>query len=110
MTATNAVQSQKPAGNVTGNEEFVIKDIGLAEWGRKEILIAEQEMPGLMAVREKYGLRKPLSGARITGSLHMTIETAVLMVMVVIATPTLIRNFGVASYGAFVFLNISRKI
>ena len=79
MTATNAVQSQKPAGNVTGNEEFVIKDIGLAEWGRKEILIAEQEMPGLMAVREKYGLRKPLSGARITGSLHMTIETAVLI-------------------------------
>jgi adenosylhomocysteinase len=79
MTATNAVQSQNPAGKVTGKEEFIIKDIGLAEWGRKEILVAEQEMPGLMAVREKYGPLKPLSGARVTGSLHMTIETAVLI-------------------------------
>ena len=79
MNATNAVQSQNPAGEITGNGEFIIKDIGLAEWGRKEILIAEQEMPGLMAVREKYGPRKPLSGARVTGSLHMTIETAVLI-------------------------------
>ncbi|MFC1503803.1 adenosylhomocysteinase [Spirochaetota bacterium] len=56
-----------------------IKDIGLAEWGRKEIEIAEREMPGLMTVREKYKKAKPLSGAKITGSLHMTIQTAVLI-------------------------------
>ncbi|MBN2319628.1 MAG: adenosylhomocysteinase [Acidobacteria bacterium] len=79
MSATNVVQSQNKAGKVAGNEEFVVKDISLAEWGRKEILVAEQEMPGLMAVREKYGPQKPLAGARVTGSLHMTIETAVLI-------------------------------
>jgi len=56
-----------------------IKDPGLADWGRKEITVAEQEMPGLMAVREKYGASKPLKGARVTGSLHITIETAVLI-------------------------------
>ena len=56
-----------------------IKDLGLADWGRKEITVAEQEMPGLMAVREKYGASKPLNGVRVTGSLHMTIETAVLI-------------------------------
>jgi len=59
--------------------DFVIQDIGLAEWGRKEIEVAEQEMPGLMAVRAKYGAQKPLAGVRISGSLHMTIETAVLI-------------------------------
>jgi len=57
----------------------VIADIGLAEWGRKEIRIAETEMPGLMAIREEYAARQPLAGARITGSLHMTIQTAVLI-------------------------------
>jgi adenosylhomocysteinase len=56
-----------------------VKDPGLAEWGRKEIQIAEKEMPGLMAIREKYGRDKPLAGARVTGSLHMTIQTAVLI-------------------------------
>src|SRR3954454_22809481 len=56
-----------------------VKDIGLAEWGRKEISIAETEMPGLMAVREEYAARQPLKGARIAGSLHMTIQTAVLI-------------------------------
>ena len=56
-----------------------IKDIALADWGRKEIEIAEHEMPGLMATRAKYGPDKPLAGARITGSLHMTIQTAVLI-------------------------------
>ena len=60
-------------------EEYKIKDIGLADFGRKEIEIAEKEMPGLIAVREKYGPKKPLKGARITGSLHMTIQTAVLI-------------------------------
>ena len=56
-----------------------MKDISLAEWGRKEISVAEQEMPGLMSVREKYGTKKPLKGVRVSGSLHMTIETAVLI-------------------------------
>ena len=59
--------------------DFKIADINLADWGRKEIRIAETEMPGLMALREKYGKDKPLKGARITGSLHMTIQTAVLI-------------------------------
>ncbi len=58
---------------------YKIKDISLAEWGRKEIELAEKEMPGLMTVREKYSKEKPLKGARITGSLHMTIQTAVLI-------------------------------
>jgi len=61
------------------NEDYKIKDIKLADFGRKEIDIAEKEMPGLMAVRKKYGPKKPLKGARITGSLHMTIQTAVLI-------------------------------
>ena len=61
------------------NLPYKVKDIGLAEFGRKEIEIAEKEMPGLMALREKYGKSRPLTGARITGSLHMTIQTAVLI-------------------------------
>ena len=60
-------------------KEYKIKDIGLADWGRKELDIAEKEMPGLMATRKKYGPDNPLKGARITGSLHMTIQTAVLI-------------------------------
>jgi adenosylhomocysteinase len=59
--------------------DYAVKDIGLAEWGRKEIAIAETEMPGLMALREEYGRTKPLKGARVAGSLHMTIQTAVLI-------------------------------
>ena len=59
--------------------DFVVKDLGLAEYGRKEIEIAETEMPGLMACRAEFGESKPLTGARITGSLHMTIQTAVLI-------------------------------
>lgn len=59
--------------------DYKVKDLGLAEWGRKEIAIAEKEMPGLMKLRERYGKEKPLQGARITGSLHMTIQTAVLI-------------------------------
>jgi len=58
---------------------YKVKDIGLAEWGRKEILLAEAEMPGLMALREEFGDSKPLKGARIAGCLHMTIQTAVLI-------------------------------
>jgi adenosylhomocysteinase len=59
--------------------DYKVSDITLADWGRREIIIAEKEMPGLMAVREKYGSEKPLAGARVTGSLHMTIQTAVLI-------------------------------
>src|ERR1700727_1423840 len=59
--------------------DYVVKDIGLAEWGRKELSIAETEMPGLMATREEYGPQQPLRGARIAGSLHMTIQTGVLI-------------------------------
>jgi adenosylhomocysteinase len=59
--------------------DYVVKDISLADWGRKEISIAETEMPGLMATREEYGPEQPLTGARIAGSLHMTIQTAVLI-------------------------------
>src|ERR1051325_10157456 len=59
--------------------DFKVADIGLAEGGRKEIAIAETEMPGLMALREEFGGSKPLSGARIVGCLHMTIQTAVLI-------------------------------
>ena len=59
--------------------DYKVADIKLAEWGRKEIAIAETEMPGLMALRAEYGPKKPLAGARIGGCLHMTIQTAVLM-------------------------------
>src|SRR5437868_13871221 len=59
--------------------DYKVRDISLADWGRKEISIAEKEMPGLMAIREKYAPSKPLAGVRITGSLHMTIQTAVLI-------------------------------
>ncbi len=58
---------------------YKVADMGLADWGRKEIVIAEQEMPGLMAIRNKYAAEKPLAGVRVTGSLHMTIQTAVLI-------------------------------
>src|SRR5579863_4729419 len=59
--------------------DFKIADPGLADWGRKEIAIAETEMPGLMAIRDEYARTQPLRGARISGSLHMTIQTAVLI-------------------------------
>src|SRR5256885_6223582 len=59
--------------------DYIVKDIGLADWGRKELNIAEIEMPGLMATRAEYGPKQPLKGARIAGSLHMTIQTAVLI-------------------------------
>ncbi|HVA54901.1 MAG TPA: adenosylhomocysteinase, partial [Gammaproteobacteria bacterium] len=69
----NAVIKNKSA------HDYLVKDIGLADWGRKEIAIAETEMPGLMAVREEYKKQQPLKGARIAGSLHMTIQTAMLI-------------------------------
>src|SRR5947209_6092269 len=61
------------------SHDYVVADLALAGWGRKEIAIAEHEMPGLMAIRRKYSESKPLLGARIAGSLHMTIQTAVLV-------------------------------
>ncbi|MGB3834627.1 MAG: adenosylhomocysteinase [Mesorhizobium sp.] len=64
---------------MTGSKDYVVADLSLAGWGRKEIEIAETEMPGLMACREEFGAARPLKGARITGSLHMTIQTAVLI-------------------------------
>jgi adenosylhomocysteinase len=73
MTTTLATPAK------SGALEFTVKDLGLADWGRKEIRLAEQEMPGLMAVRHEYGSKKPLAGQRVTGSLHMTIQTAVLI-------------------------------
>lgn len=64
---------------MSASKDYKVADISLADWGRREIAIAETEMPGLMAVRQEYGKRKPLKGARIAGSLHMTIQTAVLI-------------------------------
>jgi adenosylhomocysteinase len=68
-----------PDTNPTGFHDYKVKDISLAAWGRKEISMAEDEMPGLMAIREEYGPSQPLKGARIAGCLHMTIQTAVLI-------------------------------
>ena len=74
-TATITPKTKTPK-NFT---DYKVKDLSLADWGRKEIEIAEKEMPGLMAIREKYAKSKPLAGVRVTGSLHMTIQTAVLI-------------------------------
>src|SRR5262245_34604602 len=77
MTAASKVAPKHaPPGKPA---DYVVKDIALADWGHKEIAIAETEMPGLMAIREEYGPEQPLRGARICGSLHMTIQTAVLI-------------------------------
>src|SRR5258707_4287460 len=71
----------KAAGNGVAKSalEFKVADLKLADWGRKEIMLAEQEMPGLMSVRAEYAKQQPLKGLKIVGSLHMTIQTAVLM-------------------------------
>ena len=80
MSSVNAKAVEKDNKQTTSKStDFKIKDISLADFGRKEMAIAEKEMPGLMATRAKYGKDKPLAGARITGSLHMTIQTAVLI-------------------------------
>src|SRR5262249_3817639 len=80
--AAETAVAPKQSGTVRprgAQPDYVVKDISLADWGRKEIAIAETEMPGLMATREEYGPERPLRGARICGSLHMTIQTAVLI-------------------------------
>src|ERR1700757_4910434 len=64
---------------MSGSTDYKVADISLADWGRREIAIAETEMPGLMALRQEYGKSQPLKGARVAGSLHMTIQTAVLI-------------------------------
>src|SRR6058998_356466 len=79
LTKTNGKKTAPGNGKARGTNDYHVKDISLAEWGRKEISVAEQEMPGLMSLRAKYGAQKPLQGVRVTGSLHMTIETAVLI-------------------------------
>jgi adenosylhomocysteinase len=83
MTAPNrtkpSIKPSKANGSATKELEFKVADINLADWGRKEIMLAEQEMPGLMAVREEYAKKQPLKGLKIVGSLHMTIQTAVLI-------------------------------
>src|SRR5678815_681374 len=78
MSATIA-SSAFDAARKAGREPFKVKDLSLAEFGRKEMQLAEQEMPGLMAIRERYAAKKPLAGMQIMGSLHMTIQTAVLI-------------------------------
>src|SRR5580704_6049033 len=74
-----AVLTEMPQATKTSKGlEFKVRDLTLADWGRKEIMLAEQEMPGLMSVRAEYARQQPLKGLRIMGSLHMTIQTAVL--------------------------------
>ena len=80
---------------------FLVADISMSEFGRKEIEIAEHEMPGLIAIREKYSSERPLEGVRITGSLHMTIQTAVLIETLV--------EFGASAVGRVVISSL-RKI
>src|ERR1700722_19302897 len=78
---TQTLNPPTAAGKPTGKPalEFRVRDLSLADWGRKEIRLAEQEMPGLMAIRAEYAAQQPLRGQRITRSLHMTIQTAVLI-------------------------------
>src|SRR6266545_4372614 len=78
---TTATQEIHPfdAAVKAGRQPFKVRDLGLAEFGRKEIRLAEHEMPGLMTLRTRYGAKKPLAGARVMGSLHMTVQTAVLI-------------------------------
>jgi adenosylhomocysteinase len=73
------VMTETSQAAATARLPFKVKDLSLAEWGRKEITLAEHEMPGLMALREKYGKTRPLAGVRVMGSLHMTVQTAVLI-------------------------------
>ena len=77
---SGSAERRKQSGVATQEGKgYRVADIGLADWGRKEISIAETEMPGLMALREEFGAKQPLKGARIAGCLHMTIQTAVLI-------------------------------
>src|ERR1035437_4838143 len=79
MATTAAVPHPFDAARTARRDPFKVKDLALAEFGRKEIRLAEYEMPGLMALRAEYKGKKPLAGAKIMGSLHMTVQTAVLI-------------------------------
>ncbi|MDQ3389057.1 MAG: adenosylhomocysteinase, partial [Gemmatimonadota bacterium] len=79
MTAVAELTNPFVAAAEAGRPPFKVADLSLADFGRKEIRLAEQEMPGLMALRAEYGAAQPLAGARIMGSLHMTVQTAVLI-------------------------------
>src|SRR5438093_8533769 len=79
MTATLEATHQFDVARTAGRPPFKVRDLNLATLGRAEIRLAQHEMPGLMAIREQYGAAKPLAGARIMGSLHMTVQTAVLI-------------------------------
>jgi adenosylhomocysteinase len=79
MSTATIVEHAYDLAKKAGREPYKVADLGLADWGRKEIRLAEQEMPGLMALRARYAGQRPLAGARIMGSLHMTIQTAVLI-------------------------------
>src|ERR1051326_9092765 len=79
MTTAVAQEHAFDAARKAGRVPYKVRDLALAEWGRKEMRLAEQEMPGLMALRQRYAGKNPLKGARVMGSLHMTIQTAVLI-------------------------------
>src|SRR3954465_2558900 len=79
MTIAEMTRRGASTHNANDRPPFKVKDLSLAEWGRKEIRLAEDEMPGLMSVREEYRGKRPLKGARVMGSLHMTVQTAVLI-------------------------------
>ena len=78
MSETAALSKDAPIPAIP-RPPYKVKDLGLAEWGRDEIRLAEQEMPGLVATRAEYGPQKPLAGLKVAGSLHMTVQTAVLI-------------------------------
>ena len=79
MSTTVTTEARQAANENAARPPFKVRDLSLAEWGRNEIRLAEQEMPGLMALRAEYAGKKPLAGAKIMGSLHMTVQTAVLI-------------------------------
>src|ERR1041384_6378261 len=79
MSVAVATEHPFDVARKAGRLPYKVRDLALAEWGRKEIRLAEQEMPGLMALRARYANKKPLAGAKIMGSLHMTVQTAVLI-------------------------------
>src|SRR6476619_1037645 len=79
MTTATMTEHAFDQARKAGRQPYKVAELGLAEWRRKEMRLAEQEMPGLMALRERYAGKKPLAGARVMGSLHMTIQTAVLI-------------------------------
>jgi adenosylhomocysteinase len=79
MPVATATEHAFDLARKAGRLPYKVRDLGLAEWGRKEMRLAEQEMPGLMTLRERYKGKAPLAGARVMGSLHMTIQTAVLI-------------------------------